>query len=97
MGIEYLDKRILNMTKYLHDKYNKPVLLDYLGIASATWSDKNGDGKIQDDEIDPNGWSKYINETYKKLREEQNIFAQNGLFGYAPLMVIDDPNHDNTK
>ena len=94
MGIEYIDQRIINMTKYLHDKYNKPILLDYLGIGSATWSDKNGDGKIQDDEIDPNGWSKYINNTYRKLREEQDILIQNGLFGYAPLMVIDDPNHD---
>jgi len=94
VGLEQLPQRILNFTKYLHNKYDKPILLDYLGVASATWSDKNGDGKIQDEEINPDGWNSYIETLYKNLRDMQSDFIDAGLFAYSPWMLIDDPAHD---
>jgi len=94
LGINYLDKRVSNFAKFLNDKYNKPVLLDYIAIASATWNDKNGDGKIQNDEINKDGWDKYIDEFYKNLRLRRDELSNNGLFGYAPMVLIDDPQHD---
>jgi len=96
IGIDYLDQRILNLTTYLHDRYGKPVLLDYIGIASAVWEDNNGDGKIQDDEIDKDGWNGYVAKVYKNLRAQREALVANGLFGYAPMMLIDHPQHDRT-
>ncbi|MEA2028251.1 MAG: cellulose binding domain-containing protein, partial [Campylobacterota bacterium] len=37
MGIEVLHTRIANLSEYLHTKYNKPVFLPYITIATATW------------------------------------------------------------
>jgi hypothetical protein len=93
-GIKFLAKRIGNFTKFLHNKYKKPVFLDYIGIASGVWIDKNKNGKIEEDEFDKDGWDKYIQLTYKQLKEEKNTLLKNGLFGYAPMVLIDDPRHD---
>jgi hypothetical protein len=93
-GIRYLPERIKNLTNFLHQKYKKPVFLDYIGIASGVWEDKDENGEIDNDEIDKDAWNKYINDTYKTLREDRKNLLQNGLFGYAPMMLIDDPSHD---
>jgi hypothetical protein len=93
-GIKYLPDRIENLTIFLHQKYKKPIFLDYIGIASGVWEDKNNDGEINEDEIDKDGWNKYITFTYKNLRKNRNILLKNGLFGYAPMALIDDPSHD---
>jgi hypothetical protein len=94
IGIDYLDQRVLNLTTYLYNRYKKPVLLDYIGIASAVWEDNNSDGKIQDDEIDKDGWNGYVAKVYKNLRAKREALTANGLFGYAPMMLIDHPQHD---
>jgi hypothetical protein len=39
-------------------------------------------------------WNKYISMTYKNLRNDRKIFLKNGLFGYAPMSLIDHPRHD---
>ncbi len=35
-GINFLSTRIANMTTYLKEKYNKPVFLPYISMATAT-------------------------------------------------------------
>jgi len=94
LGINELDKRIYNFTNFLYTKYKKPVLLDYVTLASATWSDANGDGKIQNNEINKDGWDNYINNFYKNLRNERAKLSKIGFLGYAPMVLIDDPQHD---
>jgi hypothetical protein len=94
MGIKYLADRIENLSDFLHNKYQKPVFLDYIGIASAVWNDKDNDGEIDEDEINKDGWNEYINLTYKNLRKKRENLLSKGLFGYSPMMLIDDPSHD---
>ena len=94
IGIDYLPQRIINFTAFLKENYHKPVFLPYIAIASAVWNDANNDNKIQNEEIDPNGWNKKIENTYKKLKEKRGILLQKGLFGYAPMALFDDPQHD---
>jgi hypothetical protein len=94
LGIEYLSTRISNMSKFLYDKYKKPVFLPYIAIASGVWSDSNGDEKVSEDEVDKDGWNEYISLTYKNLRENRDTLLKNGLFGYAPMALFDHPRHD---
>lgn len=94
IGIELLAERINNFAKFLHEKYNKPVFLPYIAIATATWSDNNGNGEIEVSEVDKHGWENRAEQTYKKLSEIKNTLKSNGLFGFAPMALFDNPRHD---
>ena len=87
IGINYLSKRVENLAKFLKERYNKPVMLAYSAIATATWSDNDSDGVIDNDEINTSGWVEKASNFYKDLNTTN-------LFGYAPMMLFDDPNHD---
>ncbi len=94
IGINLLPKRILNLVSFLHQKYRKPIFLPYIAIASATWHDTDGDKYIDPDEFDPEGWVPKINYVYKSLRRLRPRLRRKGLFGYAPMMLFDHPQHD---
>ncbi|RUM59623.1 MAG: hypothetical protein DSY59_04210 [Persephonella sp.] len=94
IGIDYLAERIVNLAGYLNRKYNKPVFLPYIAIASGTWNDIDNDKIIDEGEFNPDGWNDKINNTYRKLRDLRLELLQNGLFGYAPMMLFDHPRHD---
>jgi len=94
IGIDYLPERILNFTLFLKDLYGKPVLLGYIAVASGTWNDLNGDGKIQDDEFNPKGWDQKVVRTFRRLKELRPLLKEAGLFGYIPMMLFDHPQHD---
>ena len=68
--------------------------MPYITIATATWSDNNHNNKIEDSEIDKNGWIDKANQTYQKLSEMKSELKSNGLFGYAPMSLFDNPMHD---
>jgi len=94
LGIEFLADRISNFSKFLHDKYNKPVFLPYIGITTATWDDANSNNKIEDSEIDYNGWVDRADSVYRKLAKLKPQLKANGLFGFAPMELFDNPRHD---
>lgn len=94
LGIDYTASRIANFTKYLHDKYSKPVMMPYIGVMSATWKDDNDNGKIEDSEIDKRGWEDKITNIYRQLSQQKEKLQENGLFGYAPMALFDNPRHD---
>ena len=87
IGIDNLAKRIDNFASFLKEKYNKPVFLPYITIATATWSDENNDSIVDTDEINSTGWEDKANSVYQELNSTN-------LFGYAPMALFDDPNHD---
>jgi len=87
IGIDNLAKRIDNFALFLKDKYNKPVFLPYITIATATWADDNNDSIIDANEINSTGWEDKANLVYTELNSTN-------LFGYAPMALFDDPNHD---
>jgi len=89
LGIDYLGKRVDNLAAFLKDNLNKPVMLAYTSIATATWNDLNGDGKIQDNEIDPLGWLSEAENGYSQIKECKNIF------GFSLMNLFDNPTHDN--
>jgi len=88
-GIDYIGKRIDNLAVFLKEKLNKPVMLAYTAIATATWKDLNKDKKIQDNEIDPLGWLKEAKKGYSQIKKCKNIF------GFSLMNLFDNPTHDN--
>ena len=94
VGIDFLAERILNLSTFLHEKYNKPVFIPYIGIMSATWEDTNSNNKIEDNEIHYNQWENKITNTYKRLSELKPTLKANGLFGFAPMALFDNPRQD---
>ena len=94
IGVDYLDKRVENLSEFLYKKYNKKVILAYVAIASVVWNDKNNNGIIEDDEFNKSGWNKKIQTFYTNMAKKQDILYQKGLIVYSPMALIDDPQHD---
>jgi len=92
LGIGYIPKRINNLSYELHTQLNKPVFLSHLVMASGTWNDINNNQKVENNEIDPNGWNREIYNTYSRF--DYAKFKSNGLFGMALMNLFDDPKHD---
>ncbi len=93
-GIDNLHLRINNFSKFLFKKYKKPVMLAYVAIASGTWNDKNKNGKIEENEFNPEGWNKKIYNFYYQMVKIKKELNKNGLFLYTPMALIDNPLHD---
>ena len=87
IGIEYLAQRLSNFATFLKNRYNKPVFLPYITIATATWKDINNNNLIENNEINSTGWELKAKNVYK------NFYAKD-LFGYAVMALFDDPSHD---
>ena len=94
LSTELLAQRINNFTKFLHNSYEKPVLMPYMALATATWTDDNDNKSIDDDELDLSGWEYKVEQVYKDLYDMRDMLQENGLFGYAPLSLFDNPSQD---
>jgi hypothetical protein len=94
IGIDFLATRINNLSKYLKDKYNKPIFMPYIAIATASWNDDNGDSNVDDSELDLSGWEDEANHVYKELMQNKQQLLDNGLFGFAVMSLFDEPRHD---
>ncbi len=94
IGIDFLATRIDNFTKFLKEKYNKPIFLPFITVASATWSDNNSNKAIEISELNYHGWDDKLEQTYKDLSQMKTTLQESGLFGYAPMALFDDPKHD---
>ncbi|WP_457562386.1 hypothetical protein [Caminibacter pacificus] len=94
IGIDYLAKRVENLSAFLHDTYKKPVLLAYVAIASGTWDDKNSNGQIDDGEFNKDGWDNKIYNFYNQMYQNRYTLYKKGLIAYIPMALIDDPQHD---
>ena len=94
IGIDELSTRIANFSEFLKEKYNKPVFLPYIAIATATWTDTNSNSAIESSEIDYSGWETKANTTYQELSSMKEELKNKGLFGFAPMALFDNPRHD---
>lgn len=94
IGIDYLAQRVSNMSKYLYEKYNKPIFVPYIGIATATWNDLDADNTLDDNEINYYGWEDKANNFYSQLAVNRETLKENGMFGFAPMALFDNPRHD---
>jgi hypothetical protein len=94
IGIDYLAKRVENLSYFLYTTYNKPVILAYVAIASGTWNDLNKNGKIDEGEFDKNGWNNKIYNFYSEMYQNSTDLYKKGLITYIPMALIDDPQHD---
>jgi hypothetical protein len=94
IGIDELSTRIANFSEFLKNKYNKPVFLPYIAIATATWTDTNSNGVVDSSEVNPNGWEEKANTTYQELSTMKVELQNRGLFGFAPMALFDNPRHD---
>ena len=94
IGIDYLEKRVENLSEFLKNTYKKPVFLAYIAIASGTWNDKNLNGRIDEGEFDKDGWNDKIYNFYTQMEQNQKNLYEKGLIAYIPFALIDDPQHD---
>jgi len=94
VGIEYLAQRIVNITNVLHDTYQKPIFMPYIGIATATWSDSNQNGEIETSEIDESGWESEAGSVYSELMSRKDELLAKGLFGFGVMSLFDNPQND---
>lgn len=94
IGIDELPNRIANFSQFLQEKYNKPVFLPYIAIATATWSDANSNSAIEDLELNYSGWETKADSTYQALSTMKQELQDKGLFGFAPMALFDNPRHD---
>jgi len=90
----FLTLSCYNLTKFLKERYNKPIFLPYIAIATATWSDTNSNGVVDTSEIDYNGWEEKANQVYKNLSTLKSTLQKSGLFGFAPMALFDNPQHN---
>lgn len=94
LSTDVLGERINNFTKFLHEKYEKPIFMPYITIASATWKDSNHNNHIENEEIDLSGWEHKAEQVHQDLYGMRDRLKSNGLFGYAPLSIFDNPSQD---
>ena len=94
IGIDYLARRILNFSGFLHQKYKKPIFMPFITIATATWNDDNGNQQIESTEISPNRWEDKAISIYAELDELKPSLKENGLFGFAIMSLFDHPRQD---
>ena len=94
LGVNLLAQRIVNFSEYLHKKYNKPIFLPYMTIATAVWKDSNDNNAIEQDELDLDGWNDVASNVYQNLSDLKDKLQSKGLFGYAPIALFDHPGHD---
>lgn len=92
LGIGYLPERIANLSHELHTTLGKPVFLSHLVMASGTWQDHNHNRRIENEEINAEGWNEAIYKTYANFDYER--FRENGMFGLALMNLFDNPKHD---
>jgi len=94
IGVDYLAQRVTNFAFFLKEKYNKPVFLPYIAIATASWTDTNANQKVEEFEIDSIGWEVEANKVYEDLASRKDELQANGLFGFALMALFDNPQHD---
>jgi len=94
IGVDFLADRVANMSQYLHEKYNKPIFMPYVTIATATWEDINEDNNVTDNEINYFGWEDKANNFYKRMDELRPTLKANGMFGFSPMALFDNPRQD---
>jgi len=94
MGIDVLADRIVNLAKYLRNKYKKPIFMPYIGIGTATWNDVNSDNIIEISEINYNGWETQVNNMFINLMAKKNELLANNFFGFAIMSLFDNPQND---
>ncbi len=92
LGIGFLPQRIANLSRLLYQQLKKPVFLSHLVMASGAWRDKNQNQKIENSEVQENGWNREIYETYSNF--DYRLFRENGMFGLALMNLFDNPKHD---
>lgn len=94
IGIDMLSTRIANFSEYLKEKYNKPVFLPYIAIATGTWNDVNNNNVIENSEVNYHGWEEKAGQTYQDLMFNKEVLKEKGLFGFATMALFDNPRHD---
>jgi len=94
LGVEFFAQRIVNFSSYLNVKYNKPVFLPYIGIGTVTWEDINTNETVDNGEVDLHGWELTLVDIYRELSLAQDDLLDAGMFGYAPMTLFDNPQHE---
>ncbi len=94
LGLADIRQRIINFADFLYGKWQKPVMLGYVTVATGTWNDTNGNGAIDDGEYDPEGWNSVAEEVYQKIFENKQELFNHHIFMEGLMEIFDNPHHD---
>lgn len=94
VGLPQLAERMVNYSDYLHSELGVPVLIPYVGLATSTWADGNGNGLIERGEIEALGWETEAGNVLSDLRDLEPELKHAGVFGLGTMLLFDDPVHD---
>jgi hypothetical protein len=94
VGLQHFAERVLNYSDYLHTQLGIPVFIPYVGLATSTWSDRNGNGLIEQGEIEALGWETEVGSVLSDLRDLEPALKDAGVFGLGTMSLFDDPVHD---
>lgn len=94
IGLDDLPDRIVNYCKWLKQQLGIPILLPYIGLATSTWSDRNGNGRIDPHEINELGWQHEVGAVLEELQEREGDLFEAGVVGIGAMMLFDDPAHN---
>jgi len=94
LGTNLFASRAVNFTQFLNQKYNKPVFISSISVATASWSDGDSNGVVDPSEVDYQGWEEVAEKIYFDLSQVQSSLQANGLFGFAPMALFDNPMQD---
>ena len=94
LGLKDLPKRIENFSSFLNERYYLPVLLGYITLPETGWKDLNGNNLYDDGELIENLWLDESVALYHRLKRNAKSLYNHGLFGFSPMALFDDPDHD---
>lgn len=94
LGLKDLPKRIENFSSFLNERYYLPVLLGYITLPETGWKDLNGNNLYDDGELIEDFWLDESVALYHRLKRNAKSLYDHGLFGFSPMALFDDPDHD---
>lgn len=94
LGVDFFTQRVMNFSKFLKERYNKPVFMPFVSVATASWSDDNQDGEVENSEVNPQGWEEVAETIYYNLSQSKSALQESGLFGFAAMTLFDNPMQD---
>lgn len=98
-GIYQLPQRVVNLTRWLHSQWNKPVLLSTLSLSTATWSDTDANMQVDAGEITSDGWEELAQQTINALKtaQTQQALRRAGLTAISAIKLFDDPQAGGSR
>ncbi len=94
LGLHVLAERMVNYSRYLNTRFDLPILIPFVGLPTSVWQDTDGDGEIDESEIELLGFEEEVGRAYRDIGAALPEFYENDVLGIGTMLLFDDPSHD---